>query len=175
MDLVTSLNNVNISELPAVTTASEFASFQVIGATNGVAPALKRAIVTSTLVGALPSSGTHTYTGTLTITNTVVAGIGVFKAPSNTDRFDVLPQSTGGGVILAAFNAGATNYTPTTLDSVSWTFRMSGSGDNQVILTSGAEVELKANGKGILMKSPDGTRYRVSVANGGTIAVTAAP
>ena len=34
--------------------------------------------------------------------------------------------------------------------------------------------ELATTGEGIVMKSPDGTRYKVTVANGGTIAVAAA-
>jgi hypothetical protein len=34
-------------------------------------------------------------------------------------------------------------------------------------------VELSTAGNGIILKSPDGTRYRVTVANGGTLAVTA--
>lgn len=35
------------------------------------------------------------------------------------------------------------------------------------------EVELLLAGKGIVMKSPDGTRYRIAVANGGALSVTA--
>lgn len=34
--------------------------------------------------------------------------------------------------------------------------------------------ELTTTGEGIVMKSPDGTRYKVTVANGGTLSVTAA-
>lgn len=37
------------------------------------------------------------------------------------------------------------------------------------------EYENLVNGGGVLMRSPDGTRYRVRVANGGTIEVVAAP
>lgn len=39
---------------------------------------------------------------------------------------------------------------------------------------AGGDAELLTTAKGIIMKSPDGTRYRVTVANGGTIAVAAA-
>lgn len=35
------------------------------------------------------------------------------------------------------------------------------------------EVELMLAGKGIVMKSPDGTRYRIAVANGGALSATA--
>ena len=34
------------------------------------------------------------------------------------------------------------------------------------------DVELLTNGCGIIMCSPDGTKYRVTVANGGTISIT---
>lgn len=37
------------------------------------------------------------------------------------------------------------------------------------------EFEHLTAGKGLLLRSPDGTRYRVSVANGGTVSVVAAP
>ena len=36
------------------------------------------------------------------------------------------------------------------------------------------DVELGVSGKGLVLKSPDGTRYRVTVNNGGTLAVAAA-
>ena len=35
------------------------------------------------------------------------------------------------------------------------------------------DIETEEPGKGLIVASPDGTRYRISVANGGTIAVTA--
>ena len=41
-------------------------------------------------------------------------------------------------------------------------------------VTNGGMPELGVTGEGIVMKSPDGTRYKVTVANGGTIAVAAA-
>lgn len=36
------------------------------------------------------------------------------------------------------------------------------------------DVEITHTTKGIVLKSPDGTRYRVTVANGGSLVVTAA-
>ena len=38
---------------------------------------------------------------------------------------------------------------------------------------SGGDVEVKDIASGVIMKSPDGTRYRVTVANGGTLSVAA--
>jgi hypothetical protein len=34
-------------------------------------------------------------------------------------------------------------------------------------------VEVDTIAKGVILKSPDGTRYRVTVANGGTLSVAA--
>jgi hypothetical protein len=36
------------------------------------------------------------------------------------------------------------------------------------------EIELLVAGKGLIMASPDGTRYRLTIANGGTVSVAAA-
>lgn len=41
-------------------------------------------------------------------------------------------------------------------------------------LSTPAEVELTTAAKGVILKSPDGTRYRLTVANGGTLSITAA-
>jgi hypothetical protein len=35
------------------------------------------------------------------------------------------------------------------------------------------DIEASAISKGVILKSPDGTRYRVTVANGGTLSVAA--
>ena len=41
-------------------------------------------------------------------------------------------------------------------------------------VTAGEALEVTTAGQGLTLKSPDGTRYVVTVANGGTLAVTAA-
>ncbi len=38
---------------------------------------------------------------------------------------------------------------------------------------SAGDVEVDTIAKGVILKSPDGTRYRVTVANGGTLSVAA--
>ena len=44
-----------------------------------------------------------------------------------------------------------------------------------VALRVGADdLEITDSAKGLILKSPDGTRYRVTVANGGTLSVGAA-
>ena len=39
--------------------------------------------------------------------------------------------------------------------------------------TSDAKLEIGGAGEGIILASPDGTRYEINVANGGTLTVTA--
>ena len=41
------------------------------------------------------------------------------------------------------------------------------------IEVNGGDVEVKGSTNGIILESPDGTRYRVTVANGGTLSVAA--
>jgi len=35
------------------------------------------------------------------------------------------------------------------------------------------DIEITTSNEGLILKSPDGTRYRVTVANGGTLSVSA--
>lgn len=48
-----------------------------------------------------------------------------------------------------------------------------GSAEKSAVMANG-EFEHAVAGAGIVLKSPDGTRYRITVANGGTLSVTAA-
>ncbi|GAI78662.1 unnamed protein product, partial [marine sediment metagenome] len=41
------------------------------------------------------------------------------------------------------------------------------------LTVANGDVEVTLNTKGIILKSPDGTRYRITVANGGTLTSTA--
>jgi len=56
--------------------------------------------------------------------------------------------------------------------SLNATAYISGATAGKLLITG--MPELATTGEGIVMKSPDGTRYKVTVANGGTIAVAAA-
>lgn len=41
-------------------------------------------------------------------------------------------------------------------------------------ITAGGDVEITDATKGVILKSPDGTRYRLTAANGGTLTISAA-
>lgn len=42
------------------------------------------------------------------------------------------------------------------------------------LTVTGGDAEITDTTKGVILKSPDGTRYRITVANGGTLTITAA-
>jgi hypothetical protein len=41
------------------------------------------------------------------------------------------------------------------------------------VMIGARDLEITSSSKGVVLKSPDGTRYRITVANGGTLTVTA--
>jgi len=43
------------------------------------------------------------------------------------------------------------------------------------LTVASGDIEVTLNTKGIILKSPDGTRYRITVANGGSLTSTALP
>lgn len=47
--------------------------------------------------------------------------------------------------------------------------------NEKAILDKDGQLENMVAGMGVILKSPDGTRYRITVANGGTVAVALAP
>ncbi len=47
--------------------------------------------------------------------------------------------------------------------------RINGSNDDTVYMP---KIELAEIGEGIIMKSPDGSRYKLTIVNGGTISIT---
>lgn len=67
---------------------------------------------------------------------------------------------------------GATAIGPTATSSGVDTMTL-GSGEKVVLKGATDALELSEDGSGIVMYSPDGTAYRVTVANGGTLNVTA--
>jgi hypothetical protein len=67
-----------------------------------------------------------------------------------------------------------TNSALTSTDSVSVAFgKTQGQIDAKANLVGTSDIEITDTTKGVILKSPDGTRYRITVANGGTLVVTA--
>lgn len=126
------------------------------------------------------SNSVQTY---LTVRNTNAAGAGVLYAASNNDvsyaqiqafglsasgtlygqqkarSVFILGQTSSGGVVVY----GTEGNNPVV-------FIQNGSERARI---AGADLELAGTAAGIILKSPDGTRYKVTVANGGTLTVTA--
>ncbi len=47
-------------------------------------------------------------------------------------------------------------------------------GSNRLTLNSSGDAEILTDGKGLILSSPDGTRYKITVANDGTVTSSAA-
>jgi len=92
----------------------------------------------------------------------------IFKATiGSTVRIDMNPRvaATGGtSYILDTDNALTTSNI----------LSLKNQGTEKAFVNSDGEVELTTVSKGIILKSADGTRYRLTVANGGTLTITAA-
>ena len=93
--------------------------------------------------------------------------------------------TTGSYNLALGVNAGYSGTTATISGSVCIGTNSSGVGaqatdDNQIVLGTSAHntliagsLEMTGSGTGIIVRSPDGTRYRLGVANGGTVSVAA--
>jgi hypothetical protein len=72
-------------------------------------------------------------------------------------------RGKGSGTSNISFNTSTTLNSGSELQSYSEKMRINGDGD----------IEIFTPGKGIILKSPDGTRYKLTIANGGTVSITA--
>ena len=120
-------------------------------------------------VGALTSG--HLTTATKT------TSIGHSAAYTNTGGSD---RTTGNNCVFVGANTkGSANGT--TNENV-FGYGAEGAGSNTIRLgntsvtkvTTSGDVETDTIGKGFILKSPDGTRYRITVANGGALSATTA-
>jgi hypothetical protein len=91
----------------------------------------------------------------------------------------ILVSSQSGEVKLGAFSGSG--YFPTFYSNNVEAMRISTAGNvgigttapSSKLQVSAGDVEVDTIAKGVILKSPDGTRYRVTVANGGTLSVAA--
>lgn len=95
---------------------------------------------------------------------------------------NIIPSSTSNllfyradGITIAGrmFNStGNWNLGTSSTDS-GYRLNVEGTGRFTSGATSNSDVEITDNTKGVILKSPDGTRYRITVNNGGTLTTTA--
>ena len=138
-----------------------------VGLGNGALTALTTG-GTNVAVGAL--SGGHLTTPSSTIS------MGYSAAYLNTGGSD---RTTGNNCVFVGANTkGSANGT--TNENV-FGYGAEGAGSNTVRLgntsvtsvTTSGDIETDLIGKGFILRSPDGTRYRISVANGGGLSASA--
>lgn len=92
-----------------------------------------------------------------------------------------LIQGDGNKVAKSSVVRNTTVGTPTEVDSaivstdsVNIAFgKAQGQINARARLVGTSDIEITDTTKGVILKSPDGTRYRITVANGGTLVVTA--
>jgi hypothetical protein len=76
---------------------------------------------------------------------------------------------SGASAVLVLFSGAPVGATGTAVRNCIDVARVTSVG-----ITTGYDMEVTDLNKGVILKSPDGTRYRVRVANGGTISIAAA-
>ena len=113
------------------------------------------AVVIGRQTGRIAADGTGNVTG---LTRSTI--IGAFASPLNTTSQDEIVIGYGAD--------GLGDNTTVIGTTVTTKTRLYGDID-----VAAGDVEVADNTKGLILSSPDGTRYRVTVANGGTLTVTA--
>lgn len=121
----------------------------------------------------LPVRTTSYFASSNTGTGFYASGNGAFGA-LNTAK---LWSETAGGASDIATKIGtyvADGSVNAATKLASFRTGLGGSEVEKLFIIKDGTIENTTNGAGIVLKSPDGTRYRVTVANGGTVAVAAA-
>jgi hypothetical protein len=145
----TSGSAINIVQTGAVTTSNSVVNIQkvITGTVNATGDIIS-------ISDSSPTSGT--------ISGSILKAI-----IGSTVRIDMNPRvaATGGDAyILDTHNALTTSNL----------LNLKNQGTSKVFVNSDGEVELTTVSKGIILKSADGTRYRATMANGGTWTIAAA-
>lgn len=122
---------------------------------------------------ALPVRTTSYFASSATGTSFYASGNGAFGA-LNTAK---LWSETAAGASDIATKFGtyiADGSVDAATKLASFRTGLGGTEVEKLFIIKDGTIENTTNGAGIVLKSPDGTRYRVTVANGGTVAVAAA-
>jgi len=83
-----------------------------------------------------------------------------------------------GGAVVLSDGIGTGNATGDSIIIKTYDATISGTGDqtatDKVKVLSNGDIELLNISQGVIMKSPDGTRYKMTIANGGTLTINPA-
>ena len=151
---------------------------------QGAQPALtsgtNNVVVGVTAQSALTSGGVNSSVGNSSL-NSVTTGSGNSALGVSAGR----AFTTGNYNLALGYYAGFSGTTATLSGTVCIGTSSSGTGaqataDNQIVLGTSTHntliagsLEMTGNGTGVIVRSPDGTRYRLGVANGGAVSVAA--
>jgi len=121
-----------------------------------------------------PAQLLHLNSPSADATQWIAAGFGY------TSNLSLLANGSGGGLVLSSLTNSSASITNTLNESLAFgtnnTERatIDSSGNFGIATTTpGDKLEIGGAGAGIILASPDGTRYRLTVANGGTLSIAA--
>lgn len=103
-------------------------------------------------------------------------GVTVFRSTATgSDQVQVRSASSGAGVRAVTLGTSAASAgVNAACQLTAFATDVGGVPSTKAFVTAGGEFESTVVAAGIVLRSPDGTRYRLTIANGGTVAVAAA-
>ena len=110
-------------------------------------------------------AGNSTYISVKNTSNNRAVDLG---ADSSGDGQIIMRDSSNNNKILFYAEAGSANYI-----NNGGNFGIGTTSPASKLEVDGGDIEIDDSASGLILKSPDGTRYRVTVANGGTLSVAA--
>lgn len=124
-------------------------------------------------LGALPIRSVNYFVSTLSSTAFYASGNGFFSAPSMA-KFGSENQLGAAEVAVRVGHLQGDGSVNSAAVCFQVATGMNATPVPKLEVIKDGTVELKVTGAGIVMQSPDGTRYRLTVANGGTLTIAAA-
>lgn len=130
------------------------------------------AMIDTALAGSRAAA--NTWTATQTFRPAAASGVGQIVQGLTSQSGDLTQWQNSAGTVLAKVTSAGNLQIAQTLTANAGTVKVtSGLEAANGVLVSAGEAEVLTAGSGVILKSPNGTRYRVTVADTGTLTTTA--
>jgi len=113
-------------------------------------------------------AGFNTLVSGLGTTNTTILNASINTTISGVNQMLLNPNVSDGGSAIAYKYNTANTLSTTGAKLSSWL----NNGTEKVSIDKDGVIEIKSVGQGVVLASPDGTRYKLTIANGGTLTIT---